>query len=509
MAYYPYRGYDKDIRTMISQMAINVKSFGAKGDGSTDDTAAINSAVQYAITNGAVLWFPAGTYMVLAEDPADVSVRKNDLGGIIVNGAISIYLHPSATLKAITNSSDGYAILNIRNATDVYVKGGKILGERTTHVGVTGQWGHGIQIRGSQNVHISDVTTTDCWGDGIYVGNASSGYVQCTDIYIDNIISDGNRRQALTIADGARVYVTHCQFSNSNGQTPQLGVDIEPNAGNDKMYDIFVTECVFSNNSGGGITVSLGDGAGAERINISDNTFNTTQLYAIYVTGGADLTAAKDVIISGNVIEQDITTAANSRGIRTNYTSNVIIANNDMYVPNKTWTNAYSTSYGIYIGANSYSVMVSNNQVTGYWRGLYVADGTPTDLEILNNSFVNCGMALLFNAYVTYASVRGNRFNGVLDPTVESVRAKLLRSVVAENAFKGVLNTFCIKMNESAGCVVSGNVFMDNVVAISSTQAPSPAEPNVFRNNTARFNATPYDLEASNIASLNFTSTAP
>lgn len=43
---------------------INVKSFGAIGDGSHDDTASINSAIASIPANGATLYFPAGTYKI-------------------------------------------------------------------------------------------------------------------------------------------------------------------------------------------------------------------------------------------------------------------------------------------------------------------------------------------------------------------------------------------------------------------------------------------------------------
>jgi hypothetical protein len=45
------------------QDVVSVKDFGAKGDGATDDTTAITAADTYAISVGARLYFPAGTYM--------------------------------------------------------------------------------------------------------------------------------------------------------------------------------------------------------------------------------------------------------------------------------------------------------------------------------------------------------------------------------------------------------------------------------------------------------------
>jgi len=43
---------------------LNVMDYGATGNGSTNDTAAINSAIAAAVTTGTPVYFPAGTYMV-------------------------------------------------------------------------------------------------------------------------------------------------------------------------------------------------------------------------------------------------------------------------------------------------------------------------------------------------------------------------------------------------------------------------------------------------------------
>ena len=43
---------------------VNVKSFGAKGNGVSDDTSAIQAALNYAVTNSKTLFFPSGTYLI-------------------------------------------------------------------------------------------------------------------------------------------------------------------------------------------------------------------------------------------------------------------------------------------------------------------------------------------------------------------------------------------------------------------------------------------------------------
>lgn len=55
---------DATLTAQLAQTAINIKSFGAKGDGITDDTDIIKSAIEYCITNELRLYFPPGTYMI-------------------------------------------------------------------------------------------------------------------------------------------------------------------------------------------------------------------------------------------------------------------------------------------------------------------------------------------------------------------------------------------------------------------------------------------------------------
>ena len=67
-----------EILAMASE-GFNVKAYGAKGDGSTDDTAAIQAAISAAGSLGAIIYFPKGTYGV----SADINVP----GGVMFVGA--------------------------------------------------------------------------------------------------------------------------------------------------------------------------------------------------------------------------------------------------------------------------------------------------------------------------------------------------------------------------------------------------------------------------------------
>ena len=79
------------IKTLNNMHIVNVLSYGAKGDGLTDDTAAVQNALDSAHKAGCVVFFPAGVYMV---------------SGVTVNSSVSIIGEgqDSSVLRLISGS---------------------------------------------------------------------------------------------------------------------------------------------------------------------------------------------------------------------------------------------------------------------------------------------------------------------------------------------------------------------------------------------------------------------
>ncbi|WLT30384.1 right-handed parallel beta-helix repeat-containing protein [Geothrix sp. PMB-07] len=237
-------------------------AYGAKGDGVTDDTAAIQKAVDAMAGTDGTVFLPAGTYMV---NPA-VSGNR----GILLKSHMTFSMASGAVVKAIPTSASNYAILYVAGANHVNIVGGAIEGERSAHRGSTGEWGHGLSLSGAQAVVVEGVTSRECWGDGFYVA-ASTNVTFCS------VVADHNRRQGLSITSVDGMVVRNSTFKNTAGTLPEDGLDIEPNAG-DTVNNLLVTGCTFTNNAGfgleTGVPIAHTGAAFTTNITLDGNTFS-------------------------------------------------------------------------------------------------------------------------------------------------------------------------------------------------------------------------------------------
>ncbi len=219
----------------------NVMDYGATGDDFTDDTLAFNNAIyDVSLIGGGEVIVPAGKYYI---DP-DTSVKMMDNTRLVMS--------PGTVLKAKPSASSYNAVIKVSNVSNVEVRGGKIIGDRYQHLGSEGAQGHGIRITGSNNVFISDVSISDCWGDGLYVGSTPAQNY-CQNVTIEGIESGNNRRNGLSVISVKDLAIRNTTLSKSNGNLPQSGLCIEPNDEEEYVENILIENLKTIDNSGYGI----------------------------------------------------------------------------------------------------------------------------------------------------------------------------------------------------------------------------------------------------------------
>lgn len=228
---------------------INVRDFGAKGDGTTDDTAAIQAALDEASTLGvADVKIPRGTYKVSAK-----TADNNFYAALTVHGGQRL-IFDAATLQLTANGYDFYAVLNIHNVDNVTIEGGlTIIGDRETHTATTGESGHGIRIVNSHNIQVRDASIQYTWGDGVCVGGNGTMAEISKNVTLERIRTYKCSRNGLSIIEADGVVVRDCDFTYTDRTDPQYGIDVEPNLGT--ATNITIENVRMLNNGIGGFAL--------------------------------------------------------------------------------------------------------------------------------------------------------------------------------------------------------------------------------------------------------------
>lgn len=213
---------------------VNVKWFGAVEE-STDDQLDI---LQQAITSAGI-----GGHIVI-DEVYYIDATRNAVfqtyGGLIPLDYQTIECVGNGEIKVIPNSSSTYSCIQGYNLNGVTLLNLKLTGDKDSHLGTTGEFGHGIWIVNSHDINIIGGEIKDMWGDGIAPtsftsdnSNASSMPIDFnTDISTNYKIVGCNiqncRRQGISIIGINSFIIESCHLSNIRGTDPSAGIDCEP-----------------------------------------------------------------------------------------------------------------------------------------------------------------------------------------------------------------------------------------------------------------------------------------
>lgn len=326
--------------------SVSVKDFGAKGDGSTNDTAAFQAAAQAInAAGGGNLLIPPGTYIVGIQDPnAGVPPRaflgrtilhiENNTRPVVIEGSgaklkfadglrmgtfngtvpVDPALPPSLDLS---KRADPGCIIELFNNKSVVVNCLELDGNLANYI-MGGQWGDsgwqaysvGIFCYGNDSVTCNNVYSHDFGQDGIMQGHAGlTEAALAKPVVLNNCKFEYNGRQGLSWIGGNSLTAIGCKF-NHTGRRVNIGLGIpilsSPGAGDDFEAEGSIVrsgdfiDCEFIDNGGSGIIADSGD---VKNIRFKGCTFIGTTNFAIW--SAKPNMVFEDCLVNGAIVNQN------------------------------------------------------------------------------------------------------------------------------------------------------------------------------------------------------------
>jgi hypothetical protein len=280
---------------MIEGSVVNVLDFGATGNGTTDDTAAIQAAINSLSSTGGKVHIPVGVYLI--SSPIELSTGS-------ASRSIILYGDGTGQVNNVTNSAT--VISNSANTNCLVIRGlggdgvrdlsiiDSFSGTRTT--------GNGIHVNragtpnGNSTFEVSNVHVADHF-NGFYMARPVLSL-------LSNCIARGNLNHGYFFDTDVSGSGTSVQFSSCWAQGSGVdGYNIDGS-----QYILF-NNCAVDNsgrygyhvdNSGGvnpnGVTFI---GCGAE--GNTDDNYNIRDMSALSIIGGSSVTSSADGIHLVNV----------------------------------------------------------------------------------------------------------------------------------------------------------------------------------------------------------------
>jgi hypothetical protein len=374
---------------------INVKSFGAIGDGSHDDTTNIQAAIDSLATVArGEIFFPPGTYKITAaltyvadsnghsiilRGVGNLSFLSGNFAGFIIDRNMNPY-HP-------TNGPDVIEKLHIQNsnAAGGCIRWSGCIGLSVRDCALSGFYGimtgsTEVSSNGDQSIVISDCVMAGGAASGL--GNGSIGIatggncvIQACDITgYDNAIRMWGVGGAV---QGCRLEV--------NGIGIRCGIDHQGN--NNFLSGLFVGGCSFESN---GTAVDFEHGAGEALISSSWILANNAASLGSSFTGsisGTTLTATGTpvgtIAVGQTVTGTGVTAATTITGLGTGTGgAGTYTVNNSQTVGSEGIVTRSNPQYGINIRDNangSFIILVGLNPHSNFDQyAIYVGDGATT-----------------------------------------------------------------------------------------------------------------------------------
>lgn len=433
--------FDNDGEPIVQSLPspfVSVKDFGAVGDGQTDDTAAIQTAINTVAAAGQTLYFPAGTYRIVPATLKDWEGTPLGEGqmtvAFVIPSNMCLYGDVGAVLKLGNNVSTTAApkrvamffsnvpVSNIRiygltmdmnglnnrispSAPASYNRYNQAMIHFTGTIGGVAARGDNVQIDSCQFLNTagtSCIVTAQSNSVGVTLGKNWS-ITNC--LFKNNGIDTDDHSSVFAWSDNVvcanNVFTADTMFPNG----------ISGNSGSFVAYEVHGANQRFVNNLISnywqGMWVASNITSDADNIVIANNTFSPVKWYAIdfFRTSTTESVISK-VLIDGNTVGLDDTVPPT--GVVPTFKAAFQIAAfrqiKDVQITNNICSKIGSSipSIGILItpqsnaGHEHRNIVIKNNYMTGFGTGVGTFINSANGMgpiEVSNNYFLNCSNA--------------------------------------------------------------------------------------------------------------------
>jgi hypothetical protein len=277
-----------------SGAVVRPEDHGARGDGRSDDTAALQAAMDSVPAGGRLELRAGAVYRI----DTNANPTLNTSGGLRIKSGVTLDLN-GAELRALPSGEGAGAVVQAYMAHGWRIVGpGRIRGERAVHRGSTGEWGHGIVAIGSKDWVVGpDLEVAGCWGDGIYVGQVlgrPGSY--CTGFTIDDVHIHDCRRNGISVVGGRGGIIRGTYIHDIDGTSPRAAIDLEPDLVAQGNRDILIDQVTTER-----VVVGIGLSVSNERVRITRSRIEATNSGIIVSDNTRGLEIVDNVRIANTV----------------------------------------------------------------------------------------------------------------------------------------------------------------------------------------------------------------
>jgi len=364
---------------------VSVKDFGAVGNGSTDDTAAIQAAITSLVATGGTVYFPIGEYKVTST----ITWANNNIfleGAGLGATTISTFI-ASGNVFAITNASGG-GISNLNIIADTTQTSGagvhltNCYNVKVSDVVIGYGLNVGVQIDGGAGQFVNTIENfiiSDCF-NGIALGVTGT---QPQDTFLTNGIIGSCTNAGILVKQSSGLYASSIDIISC-----ATGFSTFPDTAK-SVVNSFFTDVLCDTCTGSGFAF-ISNGGTVEQVNMvncwgSSNTINgmilsqecnafsvtnfraiNNQQRGIYIQGGTNLG-----FVNCQVLANSMAGSASYDGLAVEgSTTNNLSIIGGKYGSGWAFAGFNNQSYGIFISSgaiNNYSIIGvdTNGNVTG------------------------------------------------------------------------------------------------------------------------------------------------